>query len=148
MALADTVGGDEQVDLFALVGEGGGLLGAALGEGGEVGEDVVEVGATERSSVAAVAADESGVDAKFGASPGGDVLVKIASSVGKGGEDDDLAVGFAVAVDGGCFRLGGDELPELGELAVALGGHGLGFLQEELELGAIVAHGLEPLREF
>ncbi len=39
-------------------------------------------------------------------------------------------------------------MPEFGELAVALGGHGLGFLQEKLELGAVVAHSLEPFREF
>ena len=43
LAFADTVGGDEKVDLFVLVGEGGGLFGAAFGDGGEVGEDVVEI---------------------------------------------------------------------------------------------------------
>lgn len=62
------------------------------------------------------------MDTEFGASPGGEVLVEVARGVGKGGEDDDLAVGFAVAVDGGGFRFGGDELPEFSEFAVALGG--------------------------
>jgi hypothetical protein len=101
LTLADTVGGDEQVDLFALVGESDGLFGAALSEGSEVGEDVVVVGATEGGGVAAIAANETAVDAEFGMRPVGEMLVEVARGVGKGGEDDDLAVGFAVAVDGG-----------------------------------------------
>ena len=129
LAFADTVGGNEQVDPFALVGEGGDLFGAALGDGGEVGEDVVEVGAAEGGGVAAVTADEAGMDAKLRARPTGKMLVEVASGVGKGGKDDNLAVGFAIAVDGGVAGFFGDELPEFGELPVTLGGHGLGFLQ-------------------
>ena len=61
--------------------------------------------------------------------PRADVLVKITGGVGKGGEDKNLADGFAVAVDGGLADLGGDEFLQFRELAVTLGGDGLGFFQ-------------------
>jgi hypothetical protein len=105
LAFADAVGGDEQVDFLALVGETGGLFGAAFGERSEVGEDVVEIGATEGGGVAAVAADEGGVDAEFGASPGAEVLVEVAGGVGKGGEDETLRLGLPSRLTVGVFAL-------------------------------------------
>ena len=47
LALADAVGGDEQVDLLLLIGEMDKLLGPALGDGREVGQDVVMIGTAE-----------------------------------------------------------------------------------------------------
>ena len=80
--------------------------------------------------------------------PGVEVLVQVAGGVGKGSEDEYFAVGFAVAIDGGLTDFGLDELLEFGELAVAFGGDGLGFLQQKLKLSAVIADRLQPLGEF
>src|SRR5688572_27401678 len=75
------------------------------------------------------------------------MIMEVAGGIGKRGEDEDLPVGLAVAVDGGLADLGLDELLQLGELAVTPGGDGLGLLDQELKLGAVVAHRLEPFRQ-
>ncbi|OQA28775.1 MAG: hypothetical protein BWY57_03455 [Betaproteobacteria bacterium ADurb.Bin341] len=72
------------------------------------------------------------------------MLVKVTGGIGESGENQNFTVGFSVAVGGGTGDLGLDEVLQLGELAVTLGGYGLGFLQKELKLRAVIADLLKP----
>ncbi|OQC32212.1 MAG: hypothetical protein BWX70_00689 [Verrucomicrobia bacterium ADurb.Bin070] len=84
------------------------------------------------------------MDREVLARPWAEMLVQVTGCIGEGGEDQNFAVGLAVAVGGGMGDLGLDKVFQLGELAVALGGYGLGFLQKELELRAVIADLLQP----
>ena len=56
------------------------------------------------------------------------MLMEITGGIGKGGENKHLSIDLAVAISGVLTNLGFDDRLKFGELAVAHGRDGLGFL--------------------
>ena len=115
LAFGDAVGGDEQVNL-AVLRHGWNLV-AVLGTRRKVGEDLVEVALAEGGVVVSAAGDQRDVDAQFFVRPIVQRVEQVSGGVGKGGEDEDFAVGLPELVGGGVFDLVVDELLQLSSLA-------------------------------
>ena len=139
LAFADAVGGDEQVE-FAFAGE---VLGPLLGAGREGGEDAGEVLAQvgQRRLVVAGAGDEGGVQAETPSAPtAASCSIEILGGVGKGGEDDDLAVAGVERV----AALVLDDFAQGVELGVARGAHLLRGGEQRREAVAVLDQVLPP----
>ena len=138
LALADAVGGDEQIDLAFL----GQVLGTFLGAGREGRDDAGEVLAElrQRRLVVARAGDQGGVQAEFLQAPRGKLAVQVMGGVGEGREDQQLAV---VGVDG-LAALAADDLTEGVELGIPRRAHLLGRRVERGQPVAVLDEVLPP----
>ena len=102
LAFADAVRGDEQIE-FAFGREVFGPLLRARRECGEdAGKVLAEVG--QRGLVAAGAGDKRRVQAELLLRPRGELTIEILGGVGKGGEDEELAVAGIDRVADTCAR--------------------------------------------
>ncbi|MDT4859983.1 hypothetical protein FQZ97_945170 [compost metagenome] len=90
LTFGNAVGGNQQIQL-AFLGHVGRALFRAWREGRQYG---CQIGtqAGDRSLVAAGAGDQGRLHTQGFIGPGGELLVQVARRVGKGSEDDDLAI--------------------------------------------------------
>ena len=82
------------------------ILSRFLARGAKVGEDLVEVRLAESGAVwLGSAGDQGDVDVQFLARPTFELLIEVGRGVGKGDEDDHLAVGLPLVLVVGCLTL-------------------------------------------
>ena len=88
------------------------------------------------------------MDAEFFGRPVFKRVVKISGGIGKGGEDEDFAVGLLQLVGGGFFDFVFDKLLKLFELGVSLNRHVFGSQVEKIELSFVLRQVFEPAVDF